>query len=224
VFEGVTVVKLILLGAPGVGKGTQAQFLTEKYSIPQISTGDMLRESIKTESELGERVQKVMESGALVTDEIILDLVNARIQQADCKGGFLFDGFPRTIPQAEALLQESIYVDHVIEIILPEDDIVARLGGRRVHVASGRIYHNLYNPPKIKDIDDVTGEPLIQRDDDKEETVRVRMQVYRKQTEPLVSFYKTTSADEQYNLKYSSVEGVGTAEQIRDRIFAALSN
>jgi len=217
-------VKLILLGAPGVGKGTQAQFLTEKYSIPQISTGDMLRESIKTESELGERVQKVMESGALVTDEIILDLVNARIQQADCKGGFLFDGFPRTIPQAEALLQESIYVDHVIEIILPEDDIVARLGGRRVHVASGRIYHNLYNPPKIKDIDDVTGEPLIQRDDDKEETVRVRMQVYRKQTEPLVSFYKTTSADEQYNLKYSSVEGVGTAEQIRDRIFAALSN
>lgn len=216
--------KLILLGAPGVGKGTQAQFLTEKYSIPQISTGDMLRESIKTESELGERVQKVMESGALVTDEIILDLVNARIQQADCKGGFLFDGFPRTIPQAEALLQESIYVDHVIEIILPEDDIVARLGGRRVHVASGRIYHNLYNPPKIKDIDDVTGEPLIQRDDDKEETVRVRMQVYRKQTEPLVSFYKTTSADEQYNLKYSSVEGVGTAEQIRDRIFAALSN
>ena len=223
-FEGVTVVKLILLGAPGVGKGTQAQFLTEKYSIPQISTGDMLRESIKTESELGERVQKVMESGALVTDEIILDLVNARIQQADCKGGFLFDGFPRTIPQAEALLQESIYVDHVIEIILPEDDIVARLGGRRVHVASGRIYHNLYNPPKIKDIDDVTGEPLIQRDDDKEETVRVRMQVYRKQTEPLVSFYKTTSADEQYNLKYSSVEGVGTAEQIRDRIFAALSN
>ncbi len=223
-FEGVTVVKLILLGAPGVGKGTQAQFLTEKYSIPQISTGDMLRESIKTESELGERVQKVMESGALVTDEIILDLVNARIQQADCKGGFLFDGFPRTIPQAEALLQESIYVDHVIEIILPEDDIVARLGGRRVHLASGRIYHNLYNPPKIKDIDDVTGEPLIQRDDDKEETVRVRMQVYRKQTEPLVSFYKTTSADEQYNLKYSSVEGVGTAEQIRDRIFAALSN
>jgi len=217
-------VKLILLGAPGVGKGTQAQFLTEKYSIPQISTGDMLRESIKTESELGERVQKVMESGALVTDEIILDLVNARIQQADCKGGFLFDGFPRTIPQAEALLQESIYVDHVIEIILPEDDIVARLGGRRVHLASGRIYHNLYNPPKIKDIDDVTGEPLIQRDDDKEETVRVRMQVYRKQTEPLVSFYKTTSADEQYNLKYSSVEGVGTAEQIRDRIFAALSN
>jgi len=216
-------VKLILLGAPGVGKGTQAQFLTEKYSIPQISTGDMLRESIKTESELGERVQKVMESGALVTDEIILDLVNARIQQADCKGGFLFDGFPRTIPQAEALLQESIYVDHVIEIILPEDDIVARLGGRRVHLASGRIYHNLYNPPKIKDIDDVTGEPLIQRDDDKEETVRVRMQVYRKQTEPLVSFYKTTSADEQYNLKYSSVEGVGTAEQIRDRIFAALS-
>ncbi|HJN50470.1 MAG: adenylate kinase [Pseudomonadales bacterium] len=216
--------KLILLGAPGVGKGTQAQFLTEKYSIPQISTGDMLRESIKTESELGERVQKVMESGALVTDEIILDLVNARIQQADCKGGFLFDGFPRTIPQAEALLQESIYVDHVIEIILPEDDIVARLGGRRVHLASGRIYHNLYNPPKIKDIDDVTGEPLIQRDDDKEETVRVRMQVYRKQTEPLVSFYKTTSADEQYNLKYSSVEGVGTAEQIRDRIFAALSN
>ena len=216
--------KLVLLGAPGVGKGTQAQFLTEKYSIPQISTGDMLRESIKTESELGERVQKVMESGALVTDEIILDLVNARIQQADCKGGFLFDGFPRTIPQAEALLQESIYVDHVIEIILPEDDIVARLGGRRVHLASGRIYHNLYNPPKIKDIDDVTGEPLIQRDDDKEETVRVRMQVYRKQTEPLVSFYKTTSADEQYNLKYSSVEGVGTAEQIRDRIFAALSN
>jgi adenylate kinase len=224
VFEGVTVVKLILLGAPGVGKGTQAQFLTEKYSIPQISTGDMLRESIKTESEPGERVQKVMESRALVTDEIIPDLVNARIQQADCKGGFLFDGFPRTIPQAEALLQESIYVDHVIEIILPEDDIVARLGGRRVHLASGRIYHNLYNPPKIKDIDDVTGEPLIQRDDDKEETVRVRMQVYRKQTEPLVSFYKTTSADEQYNLKYSSVEGVGTAEQIRDRIFAALSN
>lgn len=215
--------KLILLGAPGVGKGTQAQFVTEKYSIPQISTGDMLRESIKTKSPLGEKVKQVMESGALVTDEIILDLVNIRIQQADCKNGFLFDGFPRTIPQAEALLKQSIHVDHVIEIILAEDAIVTRLGGRRIHVDSGRIYHNVYSPPKSIDIDDVTGEPLIQRDDDKEETVRVRLQVYKKQTEPLVSFYKTKSNDKQYNLKYSSVEGVGTVEEIRDRIFAALS-
>lgn len=216
--------KLILLGAPGVGKGTQAQFVTEKYSIPQISTGDMLRESIKTKSPLGEKVKQVMESGALVTDEIILDLVNVRIQQADCKNGFLFDGFPRTIPQAEALLKQSIYIDHVIEIILAEDAIVARLGGRRVHVASGRIYHNVYNPPKIIDIDDITGEPLIQRDDDKEETVRVRLHVYKNQTEPLVLFYKTMSKNKPYNLKYSSVEGVGTVEEIKDRIFAALSH
>ncbi len=216
--------KLILLGAPGVGKGTQAQFVIEKYAIPQISTGDMLRESIKTGSALGKKVKEVMESGALVTDEIILDLVNARVRQPDCKKGFLFDGFPRTIPQAEALLKESIHVDHVIEIILQEDDIVARLAGRRVHVASGRIYHNLYNPPKVTDIDDVTGEPLIQRDDDKEGTIRVRMQVYRKQTEPLVSFYKAMSDSVQYSLKYTSVDGVGTAEEIRDRIFAALSD
>jgi len=216
-------VKLILLGAPGVGKGTQAQFVVEKYTIPQISTGDMLREAIKTEDPLGEKVKKVMESGALVTDDIIMDLVNARIRQPDCKNGFLFDGFPRTIPQAEALLKESIDIDHVIEIILPEDDIVARLGGRRVHVVSGRIYHTVYNPPKVDDTDDITGEPLIQRDDDKEETIRIRMQVYRKQTEPLVSFYKSMSENSQTNLKYSSVEGVGTAEEIRDRIFAAIS-
>lgn len=215
--------KLILLGAPGVGKGTQAQFVTEKYVIPQISTGDMLREAIATDNPLGEKVQKVMESGALVTDDIILDLVNARIQQPDCEKGFLFDGFPRTIPQAEALVKKFIYVDHVIEIIVPENEIVARLGGRRVHVASGRIYHNVFNPPKTIDIDDVTGEPLIQRDDDKEETVRVRLQIYRKQTEPLVAFYKTMSENSQNSLVYSSVKGVGTAEEIRDQILAALS-
>lgn len=215
--------KLILLGAPGVGKGTQAQFVTEKYLIPQISTGDMLREAIATDNPLGEKVKKVMQSGALVTDDIILDLVNARIQQPDCGKGFLFDGFPRTIRQAEALVQESIHLDHVIEIIVPEDEIVRRLGGRRVHVTSGRVYHNIFNPPGTPDIDDVTGEPLIQRDDDREETVRVRLQIYREQTEPLVSFYKTMSEDSKSSLKYSSVMGVGTAEEIRDRIFIALS-
>ena len=215
--------KLILLGAPGVGKGTQAQFVVEKYSIPQISTGDMLREAIETRSPLGEKVKAVMESGALVTDDIILELVNKRIQQADCGRGFLFDGFPRTIPQAEALLEESIDIDHVIEIIVPEDEIVKRLSGRRVHAASGRIYHNVFDPPKTVDIDDVTGEPLIQRDDDKEETVRVRLQIYTQQTEPLVSFYQAMSENDQFSLTYSSVVGVGTAEEIRDRIFAALS-
>ena len=216
--------KIILLGAPGVGKGTQAQFITEKYGIPQISTGDMLREAVKAGSELGQRVKSVMDSGALVTDDIIIDLVKERILKPDCKNGFLFDGFPRTIPQAEAMLKEGIAIDWIIEIGVPDEEIVARLGGRRVHEGSGRVYHVIHNPPKIKGKDDVTGEPLVQRDDDKEETIRVRLEVYKKQTEPLVSFYKKLAAKGADNAKYVRINGVGSTESISAEILASLSN
>jgi len=217
-------VKIILLGAPGVGKGTQAQFITEKYGIPQISTGDMLREAVKAGSVLGQRVKSVMDSGALVTDDIIIDLVKERIRQADCKNGFLFDGFPRTIPQAEAMRNEGIEIDWVVEIGVPDEEIVARLGGRRVHEGSGRVYHVIHNPPKIKGKDDVTGELLVQRDDDKEETIRVRLEVYKNQTEPLVSFYKNLSADRTASVKYVCVNGVGSTEEISQEILRNLSN
>lgn len=216
--------KIILLGAPGVGKGTQAQFITEKYGIPQISTGDMLREAVKAGSVLGQRVKSVMDSGALVTDDIIIDLVKERIRQADCKNGFLFDGFPRTIPQAEAMRNEGIEIDWVVEIGVPDEEIVARLGGRRVHEGSGRVYHVIHNPPKIKGKDDVTGELLVQRDDDKEETIRVRLEVYKNQTEPLVSFYKNLSADRTASVKYVCVNGVGSTEEISQEILRNLSN
>lgn len=210
---------IILLGAPGVGKGTQAQFLIEKLGIPQISTGDMLREAIKAESPLGLKVKSVMDSGALVTDDIIIDLVKERIAKDDCANGFLFDGFPRTIPQAEALVAADIAIDKVIEIVVPEEEIVNRLSGRRVHVDSGRVYHVTFNPPKVEGKDDVTGDDLVHRDDDKEETILERLRVYREQTEPLVGFYKSL-ADDNDALSYEAIDGVGDTDAIRTNIFA----
>ena len=182
--------KIILLGAPGAGKGTQAQFLMDTYSIPQISTGDMLRAAVKEGSELGKKVKSVMESGGLVTDEIIISLVKERIAQDDCVNGFLFDGFPRTIPQAESLIEAGVDIEHVLEIYVPDEEIVKRLSGRRVHPASGRVYHIEHNPPQQEGIDDETGEALIQREDDKEATIRKRLEVYHQQTLPLVDFYQ----------------------------------
>ena len=214
--------KLILLGAPGVGKGTQAQYIMEKYDIPQISTGDMLREAVREGSELGKKVKEVMDSGALVTDGIILDLVRERIQKDDCNNGFLFDGFPRTIPQARALLDQGIEIDCVLEINVSDDEIVSRLSGRRMHPESGRVYHVTNNPPKVEGKDDVTGEPLIQRDDDKEETIAERLSVYRKQTEPLVSFYKDLSNKRGGRLSFHTIDGLGDTDDIKAVIFNIL--
>lgn len=216
--------KLILLGAPGVGKGTQAQFIVEKYGIPQISTGDMLREAVREGSALGKRVKAVMDSGALVTDEIILDLVKERIQKDDCQNGYLFDGFPRTIPQAEALVTQGIDIDCVIEIQVPNEEIVSRLSGRRVHEASGRVYHVDHNPPKVQGKDDETGEDLVQRDDDKEATIAERLNVYREQTEPLVAFYKEMSNEKSRGLKYHAIDGMGETDAIRDFVFSILDS
>jgi len=215
-------VKIILLGAPGVGKGTQAKFIMEKFNIPQISTGDMLREAIKAGSELGNRVKSVMASGALVTDEIIIDLVKERIAKPDCENGFLFDGFPRTIPQAEALVEAEIILDGVVEIKVPEEEIVTRLSGRRIHEASGRIYHIIHNPPKVEGKDNETGDDLIQRADDSEKTIRERLNVYREQTEPLVAFYQKQSAESDGNLFYEAIEGTGSSEEIRSKVFSIL--
>ena len=212
--------KLIVLGGPGVGKGTQAQFIMEKYRIPQISTGDMLREAVREGTELGKMVKAVMDSGALVTDDIIIDLVKARIQKKDCADGFMFDGFPRTIPQAEALEAHGIEIDRVVEIAVPDEEILSRLAGRRVHEASGRVYHITNNPPEKDGVDDITGEPLIQRDDDREDTIRERLSVYREQTEPLVEYYKTKSASS--DLEYHTIDGLGETEQIRDLVFQIL--
>ena len=214
--------KLILLGAPGVGKGTQAQYIVEKYGVPQISTGDMLRDAVRSGNELGQKVKAVMDSGALVTDEIILDLVKERIQQDDCKNGFLFDGFPRTIPQAQALVDQSIAIDCVIEINVPDSEIVTRLSGRRSHPESGRVYHIKYNPPKEEGKDDATGEPLVQRDDDKEETIVERLSVYREQTEPLVAFYKDKANKQGSNLSYHTIDGLGETDDIKFVIFDIL--
>lgn len=217
--------RLILLGGPGAGKGTQAKYITEKFDIPQISTGDMLRAAIKAGTPLGIEAKKVMDAGGLVSDEIILNLVKERIQQPDCANGFLFDGFPRTIPQAEALKAEGIKLDYVVEIDVPDDEIIRRMSGRRVHVASGRTYHVIFNPPKVPGKDDVTGEDLIQRDDDKEETVRKRLEVYHAQTEPLVEYYsKWAATGDGAAPKYVKVSGIGKVEEIRDRIFAALAD
>ncbi len=215
--------KIILLGAPGVGKGTQAQFIVEKYGIPQISTGDMLREAVKAGTELGKKAKEVMDQGLLVTDEIIIGLVKDRIAQSDCENGFLFDGFPRTIPQAEALVSEGIDIDSVVEIKVPDEEIVERLSGRRVHVDSGRVYHIHHNPPKVEGKDDVTGDDLIQRDDDKEETVQARLKVYREQTEPLVSFYQDLSKASNGSVVYEAIEGVGSTNEIKEKVFAALA-
>ncbi len=212
--------RLILLGAPGAGKGTQAQFITEKFGIPQISTGDMLRAAVKAQTELGIKAKAVMDSGGLVSDDIIIGLVKERIAQDDCGNGFLFDGFPRTIPQAEAMVDAGVTIDHVVEIAVADDEIVARLSGRRVHPGSGRIYHVQHNPPQREGVDDETGEPLVQRDDDQEDTVRKRLEVYHSQTSPLIDFYQRMGGDDAP--AYHRVEGVGSVNDIRDKVFVAL--
>ena len=214
--------KLILLGAPGAGKGTQAQFICETLGVPQISTGDMLRSAVKSKSELENQVEQVMASGGLVTDEIIIALIKERLQQADCSNGFLFDGFPRTIPQAEALAEADIGIDLVLEINVPDDEIVKRLGGRRVHPDSGRVYHVSYNPPKVIDCDDVTGETLIQRADDAEDTVRTRLKIYHQQTQPLVGYYKELMSDGR-KAQFVTLDGVSAVEKIRDQIAHLIS-
>ena len=202
-------------------KETQARFITEQYGIPQISTGDMLRAAIKNETPLGLKVKAVMDAGQLVSDEIIIDLVKERIAQDDCVKGFLFDGFPRTIPQAEALVEAGVDIDHVLEIAVEDEEIVKRMSGRRAHLASGRTYHVIYNPPKQEGIDDETGEPLVQRDDDKEETVRKRLDVYHEQTKPLVGFY-TELAEKEGKVQYHAVAGVGSVEDITKAVLASL--
>ncbi|MED5412598.1 MAG: adenylate kinase [Pseudomonadota bacterium] len=214
--------RVILLGAPGAGKGTQAKYISEKYGIPQISTGDMLRAAVKAKTELGLQVEQVMASGGLVTDDIIIALVKERIQEQDCTTGFLFDGFPRTIPQAQAMLDGNVGIDVVLEIDVPDDEIVKRLSGRRVHLDSGRVYHVEYNPPKLQGKDDETGEDLIQRDDDKEETVRNRLAVYHEQTEPLVNFYTELSFAGN-NVNVIKVNGVASVEEIKSEIIASLN-
>ena len=213
--------RIILLGAPGAGKGTQAQYICEQYGIPQISTGDMLRAAVKAQSELGKKVEKVMASGGLVTDEIIIALVKARIEEEDCKDGFLFDGFPRTIPQASALLESDILIDVVLEIDVQDDEIVKRLSGRRVHLDSGRVYHILYNPPKNEGFDDVSGEELIQREDDQEETVRNRLKVYHQQTKPLVEYYTQLSSLDS-NIRVIKINGLAKVDSIKEEIFKML--
>lgn len=215
--------RLILLGAPGAGKGTQAQFIAEKYDIPQISTGDMLRAHVKAGTELGMAAKKIMDEGGLVSDDIIMGMVKERIKEPDCANGYLFDGFPRTIPQAEAMKAEGIAVDYVVEIDVADEEIIKRMSGRRVHPGSGRTYHVVFNPPKEEGKDDVTGEPLIQRDDDQEETVRKRLEVYHSQTKPLVNFYsKWAESGEAGAPKYVKIAGIGSVEEIRDKVFAAL--
>ena len=213
--------RVILLGAPGAGKGTQAQFICERFGIPQISTGDMLRAAVKAGTELGKQGKEVMDNGGLVSDDLIIGLIKERITQDDCAKGFLFDGFPRTIPQAEALVEAGIDIDRVLEIAVADEEIVARLSGRRVHPGSGRVYHVDHNPPKVAGKDDVTGEDLIQRDDDKEETVRKRLEVYHTQTKPLVDFYQKLSAAKG-TPKCAKVEGIGSVEQITAKVITAL--
>ncbi len=210
--------RLILLGPPGAGKGTQANFIREKFGIPQISTGDMLRAAVKAGTPLGMAAKKVMDAGHLVSDDIIVGLVKERLKQPDCARGYLFDGFPRTIPQAEAMKKERVPLDYVLEIDVPDPEIITRMSGRRVHPASGRTYHVKFNPPKKEGRDDATGEPLVQRDDDKEETVRKRLEVYRRQTRPLIDYYSR-----QPEVKYRRISGLGSVEEVRARAFAALT-
>ena len=215
--------RIILLGGPGAGKGTQANFIKEKYGIPQISTGDMLRAAVKEGTPLGLEAKKIMDAGGLVSDDIILGLVKERIRQPDCANGFLFDGFPRTLPQAGALKEQGIKIDAVVEIDVDDDEIIRRMSGRRVHPASGRTYNVVFNPPREEGKDDVTGEALVQRDDDKEETVRQRLKVYHEQTEPLIEYYsKWAEQGGDMAPRYIRVAGVGKVEEIRDAIFAAL--
>ena len=215
--------RLILLGAPGAGKGTQAAFICQKYGIPQISTGDMLRAAVKAGTPLGLQAKGVMDSGGLVSDELIINLVKERIAQPDCAKGFLFDGFPRTIPQAEAMKSAGVKLDYVLEIDVPFDAIIERMSGRRSHPASGRTYHVTFNPPKVEGKDDVTGEPLVQRADDQEDTVRKRLDVYSQQTRPLVDYYSQWAAREPAAApKYRAIQGTGSVEEITQRALAAL--
>ncbi len=215
--------RLILLGGPGAGKGTQANLIKNRYQIPQISTGDMLRAALKEGTELGLKAKTYMDAGKLVPDDVIIGLVKERIKEPDCQKGFLFDGFPRTIPQADAMKDAGVPIEAVVDIDVPDAEIIKRMSGRRVHLASGRTYHIVFNPPKEKGKDDETGEPLIQRDDDKEETVRKRLDVYHAQTEPLVDYYKEwEKSGEAAAPKYIRIDGVGKVDEIRDQIYAAL--
>jgi adenylate kinase len=215
--------RLILLGPPGAGKGTQAGFLCERYRVPQISTGDMLRAAINAGTPLGQAAKRVMDKGQLVSDDIVIELVRERLRARDCAKGYLFDGFPRTLAQAEAMREAGLDVDFVLEIDVPDEEIIARMAGRRVHLASGRSYHVTFNPPKTPDRDDVTGQLLIQRDDDREDTVRRRLQVYHAQTQPLIDYYESWSArGDPRAPKHLRISGSGGVEQIRDRAFAAL--
>ncbi|RMD71661.1 MAG: adenylate kinase [Gammaproteobacteria bacterium] len=215
--------RIILLGPPGAGKGTQAKFIQEAFGIPHISTGDMLRAAVQQGTPLGKMAKEYMDAGQLVPDDVIIGLVKERIQQPDCANGFLLDGFPRTVAQAEALRQAGIDIDYVVEIDVPDEEIIKRLSGRRVHPASGRVYHMIYNPPKEDEKDDITGEPLIQRDDDKEETVRKRLEVYHQQTRPLVEYYqKLAASGDPKAPKYIKVSGLGSVEEIKNRILSAL--
>ncbi|MGV8713271.1 MAG: adenylate kinase [Nitrosomonas sp.] len=217
--------RVILLGGPGAGKGTQANYIKEHFGVPQISTGDMLRSAVKAGTELGVMAKKIMDAGGLVSDDIIINLVKERIAEPDCSKGFLFDGFPRTIPQADAMKAAGVQIDYVVEIDVDDAEIIKRMSGRRVHPASGRTYHVDFNPPKIEGKDDVTGESLIQRDDDREETVKKRLEVYHEQTEPLVDYYSKWSASGGSEApRYIKIAGVGTVEEIRDHILAALKS
>jgi len=212
--------RVILLGGPGAGKGTQAGYIKDKYNIPQISTGDMLRAHVKAGSELGVAAKKIMDEGGLVSDDIIMGMVQERIKDDDCSNGYLFDGFPRTIPQAQALKDAGVPIDAVVEIDVADDEIIKRMSGRRVHLASGRTYHVVFNPPKVEGKDDETGEDLIQRDDDQEETVKERLKVYHDQTEPLIDFYSKEA--DAGSCKYVKINGIGSVNDIRDAIFAGL--
>lgn len=214
--------RLILLGGPGAGKGTQANFIKEKYNIPQISTGDMLRAAVKAGTPLGLEAKKIMDAGGLVSDDIILGLVEERLKEDDCMNGYLLDGFPRTIPQAEGMQARGITVDYVLEIAVDDEEIIKRMSGRRVHLESGRTYHIVFNPPKIEGKDDGTGEDLIQREDDQEETVRKRLEVYHAQTEPLVDFYTKIADSSGGSVKYRKVDGIGSVDEIKGRAFTAL--
>ena len=211
-------IAIILLGAPGAGKGTQAKFICEKFNIPQISTGDMLRQAIKAASPLGIKAKEIMDAGGLVSDEIVIGLVKQRLQENDCKNGYLFDGFPRTIAQADSLKDAGVLINFVIEIAVPFSEIISRISGRRVHLPSGRTYHIEYNPPKVALRDDITGESLIQRDDDKEETVKKRLDVYIKQTEPLIDYYNKLS-----NVKYIKIDGTKSVDKVKSQIEVSLA-
>lgn len=216
--------RLILLGGPGAGKGTQATFITEKFNIPQISTGDMLRAAVKAGTPLGLQAKEIMDAGGLVSDELIISLIKDRLSQDDCKNGYLLDGFPRTIPQADAMKENHIDVDFIVEISVADEEIIKRMSGRRAHLASGRTYHISYNPPKVEGIDDVTGEDLVQREDDKEETVKHRLKVYHQQTEPLIDYYQDFADSGEDNApEYVAIDGIGSVDGIRDTILSSLS-